>query len=351
MKNNIQRSKSGIEKQKSYVSIDDVAKLAGCAPATVSRRLNNPKLVNKKTTTAIDKAIEELGYVRNASARALRVKRSRLVGAIIPTLRHSIYAEMMEGLQQTLAQAGFALVHNTSNYDLDEELRQARTLVERGVEAVVLVGTKHKPAMIDLLGSRGVTSIATYALHDGFEFTSIGFDNRKAAHLAAGKLCDLGHRRFAMICGILRNNDRARARLEGFLSALEERGVSRQDVAVREARYSIQDGQRAADEVLAEANRCTAIFCGSDIIAVGAIHACRSRGLRIPYDISIVGFDNLEIAAYTNPPLSTLNVPAFAMGEEAANHIINSQPGNPSIRRVELQVSYVERESTAPPPR
>lgn len=350
MKDNIQPSKPGTAKKKSYVSIDDVARLAGCAPATVSRRLNNPKLVKKKTTSAIDKAIEELGYVRNASARALRANRSRLVGAIIPTLRHSIYAEMMEGLQRTLARAGFGLVHNTSNYDLDEELRQALTLVERGVEAVVLVGTKHKAAMIDLLTSRGVTSVATYALHDGFEFTSIGFDNYKAAELAANKLLALGHRRFGMICGVLRNNDRARARLEGFLGALEQRGISRDDVVVREAKYSIQDGQRAANEVLDQAQRCTAIFCGSDIIAVGAIHACYARGIQVPRDISIIGFDNLEISAYTNPPLSTLNVPAFAMGEEAANHIINSEAGNPSIRRVELQVTYVERESTAPPP-
>lgn len=332
------------------VSIADVAALAGCAPATVSRRLNTPDSVGQKTVDAIDKAIAELGYVRNASARALRASRSHLVGAIVPTLRHSIYAEMLEGLQRTLADNGFSLIHNTSDYDLEEEYRQALTLVERGVEAVVLVGTRHKAKTFELLSARGVTCVTTYALQEGFKFTSVGFDNRRAAAIAAEKFYALGHRRFAMIAGITHNNDRARARIEGFVEALIARGVSRDDIAIAEAPYTIEEGQRATGRFVDEGTPFTALFCGSDILAVGALRALKDRGVKVPGDVSLIGFDNLEISAFTDPALSTLNVPAFSMGEETANHIVRTTPGKPAVRRVELEVSYVERGSVGPVP-
>ena len=333
------------------VGIADVAKLAGCAPATVSRRLNDPGKVSDNVIRAIDAAIDQLGYVRNDFARVLRSNRSRLVGAIIPTLRHSIYAEMLAGLQQTLAKSGFALIYNTSDYDLEEEHVQARTLVERGVEAVVLVGTRHRAKTFELLRSRRVNCVVTYALQDDFSLTSFGFDNRRAAAIAADKLCDLGHRRFAMIAGVTHNNDRARGRVEGFLQALGARGIASEGVVVREAPYRIGDGRRAMVEILEQDPSVTAVFCGSDVLAIGALAECRQRGIAVPERISIVGFDNLEIAAYTDPPLSTLNVPAFEMGREAANYIIRSDPAQPSPSKFEFNVEFVERGTTARPPR
>lgn len=339
----------GKKKLTSQVSISDVAHMAGCAPATVSRRMNNPQMVSDKVKQSIDAAIESLGYVRNGSARALRSSRSRLVGAIVPTLRHSIYAAMLEGLQKTLSNEGFALIHNISNYDLEDEYQQARTLVERGVEAVVLVGTRHKKKTFDLLNSHNVTSVITYALADGFKTTSVGFDNKRASALAANRLYELGHRKFAMLSGITQNNDRATSRLDGFIEALAKKGIPRSDILVREAKYFIEDGIRATDDLLSSNTDFTAIFAGSDILAVGALHACKAKGVRVPEDMSIIGFDNLEIAAFSDPPLSTLNVPAYTMGEESANHIMRNTPENSAARRVELEVSYVERASTASP--
>lgn len=329
-------------------SIADVARLAGCAPVTVSRRLNDPKLVSPDVVNAIDDAIQKLGYVRNESARALRSNRSRLVGAIIPTLRHSIYAEMIEGLQQNLAQNGFALVHNTTEYDLDEELKQARTLVERGVEALVLVGTRHRQKTFDLLKSRNVTAVVTYALEPGFGVTSVGFDNAAAAALAARRLHDLGHRRFGMLAGISANNDRAKSRIDGFVAALVERGINASTIAIEESVYQIGEGRAAMARLLAKSPEVTGILCGSDILAVGALYECRQRGIAVPERISIIGFDNLEIAAYTDPALSTLDVPAYEMGVEAANFIASLVPGRTTIKRVELEVQLVERQTTGP---
>lgn len=330
------------------VGISDVARMAGCAPATVSRRFNNPKVVSPSVLKAIDEAIEKLGYVRNDSARSLRSSRSHLVGAIIPTLRHSIYAEMLAGLQQVLEKNGFALIHNTSEYDLDEEYRQAKTLVERGVEAIVLVGTRHRGKTFDLLRSLGITCAVTYAIDEGFRVTSVGFDNRRGAAVAANKLLSLGHHRFGMIAGITSNNDRAISRVEGFVETLVQNGIDRNTISIVEAPYQIGEGRAAMATLLDNDPAITAIFCGSDVLAIGALSECRRRGISVPEECSIIGFDNLEISAYVDPPLSTLNVPAFEMGLEAARHIVLSEPGKSAIRKVELNIEYIERGTTGP---
>ncbi|MBU9731530.1 LacI family DNA-binding transcriptional regulator [Klebsiella variicola] len=335
------------ENETRRASLADVARLAGCSPATVSRRLNNPSAVGPDVTRAIDNAIEELGYVRNESARSLRASRSRLVGVIVPSIRHSIYADLLCGLQTVLEKNGFALIHNTSDYNLDEEYKQARTLVERGVEALVLVGLRHRGKLFELLKAHNVTCVITYALQEDFKISSVGFDNRRAAGLAATRLYELGHRRFAMLAGITANNDRAQARVDGFVETLKTLGVSKSDIMIREADYQIKAGQQAMASLLDEdAQRPTALFCGSDVLAIGAMAECRRRDIRVPEDMSIIGFDNLEISAYVYPPLSTLNVPAYEMGEEAAKYICHSEPGRTAPKRIELNVEYVDRGTT-----
>jgi len=328
------------------VNIADVARLAGCAPATVSRRLNHPAMVSPSVIKIIDNAIENLGYVRNDSARSLRSSRSRLVGAIIPTLRHSIYAEMLSGLQNTLEKHGFALIHNTSDYNLDEEYRRAHTLVERGVGAIVLVGTRHRAKTFDLLAAHGINCVLSYALHDDLTLTSIGFDNYRAAALAATRLYELGHRHFGMIAGLTAHNDRAQARVDGFVETLLAKGIERRDIILREAPYGIGAGSEAFAALLAERTAMTALFCGSDILAVGAMYECRVRGIAIPDELSIIGFDNLEMSQYVYPPLTTLNVPAYEMGVEAGQYIVHGEAGNSAPKRVELGIDYIERATT-----
>lgn len=338
-----------MRKSEGRARLTDVARLAGCAPVTVSRFFNDPGRVSEDVKRAIEGAIGQLGYYRNESARVLRSKRSKLVGVVIPTLRHSIYADMVEGLQRKLATHGFSLIHNVSDYDLDEEHAQARNLIERGVEAIVLVGTRHRRKTLDMLKDSAVTCVVTYALRDDFQVASVGFDNHRAAALAAEKLLALGHRRFAMIAGITHDNDRAQSRVEGFSAALAQAGIPPAELCVREARYDIREGQAAMADLLDRAPGTTAVFCGSDVLAVGALRECRNRGLAVPADISIIGFDNLEISEYTDPPLSTLNVPAVEMGEEAANYIVQTGPGEAAPKKVELQVGFVPRGTTAAP--
>lgn len=331
--------------------MQDVADTVGCSIATVSRALTRPALVSNEIRQRIIDAVRDLGYVPNSSARALRSLRTKVVGAIIPTLDHAIYARLIDSLQRRLAVAGVSLIHNTDDYNLDFEVERVRLLLEHGVEGVLLVGAQHRTATLDLLVEREVPFTVTYALPKEERLPCVGFDNIKAGALAAQHLLGLGHRRLAMIAGITADNDRAADRVAGFLQGAAAQGILGEQVAVVEAPYRMESGHAAMSYLLRAHPGFTAVFCGSDILATGAIKACRDAGLQVPEQISVIGFDNLEITRFLTPPLTTIEVPARAMGEQAAEYLLASPTKRQFLRRIELETRLVLRETTAPPPR
>jgi LacI family transcriptional regulator len=326
----------------------DVAKLAECSPATVSRVLNGNPTVNISVRERVVRAAAELRYVPNGSARALRSTRTRLVGAIIPTLNHAIYATMVDALQARLAEKGVSLILNTSTYDIDLEYEQAKLLVERGAEAVVLVGAEHRPQTLTMFDQKRVAYVFTYTSTATEAGAAVGFDNTRAGRAAARYLLDLGHRRLGMIAGITQDNDRARGRRDGFLQELSKAGIDASSIPVAEGAYKIENGRNSMKMLMAISPRPTAVFCGSDILAAGAIKYCIEAGLAVPQDVSIMGFDNLEIAMLTAPELTTLEVPARDMGRLAADYILASPLQRRHLRERELPISLVVRGSTGP---
>lgn len=329
----------------------DVARLAECSPATVSRVLNGNPTVGKNERERVLKAAEELGYVPNGSARALRSTRTRLVGAIIPTLDHAIYAIMVDGLQDRLSEKGVSLIINTSAYDLDLEYEQAKLLMERGVETIVLVGGDHKPETLALLEQKRCGYVFTYTCSANPTGGAIGFDNEKAGATAADYLYSLGHRHFGMIAGVTKDNDRARDRRDGFVDALLTLGVPPNQINTVEARYDVDSGKLAMQSLFQSTVHPTAVFCGSDILAAGALKLCQSRGIRVPEDISIVGFDNLEIAKLTTPDLTTLEVPAREMGSLAGEYALANERERALLRERELDIRLIVRNSSGTAPK
>lgn len=329
----------------------DVARLANCSLATASRVLNGNPRVGQDERERVMRAAAELGYVPNGSARALRSTRSRLVGAIIPTLDHAIYATMVDGLQARLAESGVSVIISTSHYDLDLELEQARLLVERGAESIVLVGSTHSAQTMALLNQKRVDHVFTYTSTAVESGAAIGFDNEKAGAAAARFLLDLGHTRLGMIAGITTNNDRAKGRLDGFLAEVAARGHDPEAVPVVEGAYKVESGRQAMRSLMDMQHRPTAVFCGSDILATGAIKYCHQQGIVVPKDMSIVGFDNLEIAELTAPELTTLEVPAREMGSLAANYVLAPATQKRHLRQTELPIRIIVRGSTGAAPR
>lgn len=326
----------------------DVADAAGCSIATVSRTMTRPDSVSDEVRQRVTSAVRRLGYVPNGAARALRSLRTKVAGAIIPTLNHAIYAELTDSLQRRLAAAGVSLIHNTHDYDLDTELDRVRLLLEHRVEGIVLVGSVHRPVTLRLLTARRVPFTVTYALPEDKEIPCVGFDNGKAGALAARHLLGLGHRRVAMIAGITEDNDRAGDRLAGFVEAVKA-GTGNGGVAAVEAPYRMDSGRAAMAHLLQTRRGFTAVFCGSDILAAGALKACREANIAVPEAMSVLGFDNLEITRYLTPELSTIEVPARAMGEQAAEYLLASPTSRRFQHRVELEARLVLRGTTAPP--
>ena len=329
------------------VTLHDVAKRAGCSLATASRVLNDSKTVGHEVREKVRKAAESLGYVPNASARALRSTETRLVGAVIPTVDHAIYAVMIHALQQRLGERQISLILSTSMYDTDLELIQVRQLLERGVEAVVLVGSEHDPLTLDLIEQRGIPYVLTYTNRPCRSGVPVGFDNEEAGRAAARFLLGLGHRKLAMIAGITRHNDRARERVSGFLAELAAQDISASEVPVHEAPYSVSAGMAAMRDVLKASDWPTAVFCASDILAAGAIKQCTANGIDVPGTISILGFDDLEVARLTTPELTTFEVPAADMGRLAADVLMASPTQKLHLGNTELFVRMAVRGSTA----
>lgn len=335
-------------KSRKQVVLLDVAARAGCSTASVSRVLNQPDRVNDELRSRVEAAMRELGYTPNNAARALRSRRTHIMGIVIPTLNYAIYAGLVEGLQHKLAEHGYSLLVATSEYDLSREEERARVLLERGVEGLVLVGDTHRSTLYHLLDSTGTPYINTYVYTAEGAHPCVGFDNRQAAAQIAGFLLGLGHRRFGMISAVTTGNDRAAERVAGVQATLEQHGLPLPPDAVYQCPYSIASGREGFRYLRSLAVSPTAVVCGNDVLAIGALIEARALGIRVPEDVSIVGFDNLEFAAHVDPPLTTIDVPAKEMGESAAGVLVRRATGQSAVPSIRLEPRLIVRRSTGP---
>lgn len=333
------------------VRVTDVARHAGCAPATVSRALNNPGKVSPEKRAKIESAMRELGYVRNHAARALRSQRSHMIGVLIPTLDYAIYARLVGSASNCLSAAGISTLIATFSYDLDAELKEARSLLERGAEALILVGEHHRPELYELVRQFEVPYVNTYVFDPSGDHPTVGFDNAMAAAEIARHLVHIGHRRICVLSGITKDNDRTTKRLEGVRHELLANGIELQDSMIVERPYSISDGRKGCALLLSRRPKPTAIICGNDVLATGALLECAERRVAVPDELSIVGFDNNEFAMHSNPPLTTIEVPAEDMGRNAATYLLAKLKGDEVTMHHSVDVQLILRKSTAPPKR
>ncbi|MFY0596625.1 MAG: LacI family DNA-binding transcriptional regulator [Cognatishimia sp.] len=330
--------------------LDDVARVAGVSTATVSRCLNTPDRVAKATLDKVMKTVEELGYTPHFGARVMAAKRTFTVGAIIPTMENAIFARGLQAFQEELHKRGFTLLVSSSGYQPEVEKEQIRTLVARGADALLLIGYDREPEIYEFLRKRNVPVFVAWAYAPEHDLPSIGFDNLNAMCRLAQKVIDFGHRKIAVISGIIEGNDRAFNRLEGIKNALRQNGLDVDQMKVVETNYGIENGARALEQILSSTNPPTAVMCGNDVLAVGALRYASKAGLRVPEDISITGFDDIELASIVTPTLTTVHVPHREMGRKAATELANLVEGIAGVRMEELETSLRIRDSLGAPP-
>ena len=336
---------------KKVVRVVDVAKAANCSSATVSRALNAPEKVRPEILSRVLATAERLGYTPNNAARALRSRRTRICGVVLPTLNHAIYAREANALEEKLSEAGYSLLVTTSEYDPKREFRQTKLLVERGAEGVVLVGDAHDPRLYELLRVRNVPFINTYVFDPTSGHPCAGFDNQRAAFQIVEFLIQLGHRDIGVIAGISKHNDRVQERIEGIRKALSSYDLRYDPKLCVEEPYSIDAGYDGMRLLLGKEKTPTAVVCFSDILAIGALGCCADQEVAVPREMSIVGFDNLDYAPYVRPALTTLEVSAAEMGWRAAEYLIARLHGAPTREYSELETKLIVRSTTCPPQR
>ncbi|CTQ62167.1 LacI family DNA-binding transcriptional regulator [Roseibium album] len=293
-------------------NLRDVAKLANVSVATVSRVLNTPDSVAEATKAAVTAAIAELRFVPSAAARAINSGRSRVVGALVPTLDHAIFARYLAAIEQTLSGYRLSLVVATTKGDAAIEAEKAQTLVDIGAEGLIVSGVTHEPGLYDLIERCQLPAVATSYYDPDFHLPTIGYDNAGAGRIALQHLLDLGHSRIAVVHGSLIGNDRTLARLKG----LEDTGDA--ELSFVEADLSIEDGCKSAQTILSAAHRPTAILCLSDVLATGVLYEMQRQGVGVPQDVSVIGIDDLPGSAHASPSLTTVHLPVVRMGHATA---------------------------------
>jgi LacI family transcriptional regulator len=286
-------------------------------------------------------------YVSHGMAMSLASNRSSTLGLIIPTITNSIYASSTQAIQFVAQRAGYSVLLGVSEFSPEQEEALIRRLLERRVDGIILTGDRRNDHY-ELIEANGVPYIVTWKLTGGPDRPCVSFDNYAAGCLAMKHLIDFGHRRIGLICGRSDVNDRAHERRRAYEDSLRNIGISPDPALIFERDFEYIEGRAAMHRMLADAQPPTAVFCANDIQAIGALAECRNIGLDVPRNISIIGFDDLPVAQFTDPQLTTIRVPAQRMGQLAATRLIDWIRDRHQPMTEELPVELIVRGTTGP---
>ncbi|MDQ3461290.1 MAG: LacI family transcriptional regulator [Deinococcota bacterium] len=321
------------------VKIKDVAKHANVSISTVSRVVNELDRVNPETRERVLEVIRELRYQPSAFARGLAIQRTQTLGFVIPILSDPFFLEIVRGVEEAAAAAGHNLLVASQPFEHDAR-RYLQLFDQRRVDSMILVGIKVPPEELERLLAQGFA--VAFVQQDGGEgaLTFLA-DNYGGARVLAEHLLELGYRRIAYIAGSDYTPDNAE-RLRGLKDALAGRGLA--PFAFAQGDYHRGSGSRAMAELIARGPLPEAVFAANDQMAIDAVITIREQGLRVPEDIAVVGFDDVPMAGYVSPALTTVRQPAYEMGYRAASAVLD--PEKPlAPKRVVLPTQVVVRQS------
>lgn len=334
-------------------TIQDVARAARVSTATVSRALSSPDLLTDRTREAVFDAIRTTGYRVNQAARNLRMQRAGAVLVLVPNLGKPFYSSILAGLSEGFADSDYAvLIADTEARPLSEgEL--AGNFLDGRIDGVICLDGNMPPAVLAACVAAGVADRIVFACEwvEGAEFPTVQSDNEHGARLAIRHLHALGHRRIAHVTGP-EGNVLTGARRKGMVEERMRLGLPVRDDWIIRGDFSLESGHAAALRILDMAERPTAVYCAADTVAFGLISGLEKGGLSVPGDISVVGFDGIEMSEYFVPPLTTILQDRPEIGRRAARMLLarlNRSGTTASDRSAMVPVELVVRASTAPP--
>jgi LacI family transcriptional regulator len=346
-----ERNAAPMEAPQRRRSIRDVAELAGVSVGTVSNVLNKPSLVAEGTRTRVEDAIRSLGFVRNGSARQLRAGTSQAVGAIVLDISNPFFTDVARGVEDRLTEDDRILILASSDEQRSKEERYLRLLEEQGVQGVLVSPAEADLSWLDATRARGTAVVLIDRTSPTTDMCSVSVDDIKGGELAAAHLVEMGHRRIAFVNGPSKIRQCADRR-KGVRKALRAAGLPAASslVEVIVETQNADGGERALDELLDLPEPVTAIACVNDLTALGVLRGLMRRGIRVPEDVAVVGYDDVEFAAVLATPLTSVRQPRYQIGRAAADLLLDEtrRDGTHRHRQIQFQPELIVRSSSQP---
>ena len=333
-------------------TIKDVAKLAGVSTTTVSHVINKTRFVAEDTREAVRAAIKELHYSPSAVARSLKVNHTKTIGLLATSSEAPYFAEIIEAVENRCFAKGYTLILGNAHNDQKKQKAYLAMMAQKRVDGLLVMCSEYPDSLISMLeDNRNIPMVVMDWGESRGDFTDTVLDNAfEGGYLAGRYLIERGHRDIGAIPGQLERNTGG-GRHAGFLKALNEAGITLRDEWLVQGDFEPESGYRAMQQILSQKQHPTAVFCGGDIMAMGAICAADEMGLRVPQDISVIGYDNVRNARYFTPALTTVHQPKERLGETAfdmlLDRIINKRE---EPQTIEVHPSLIERRSVADGP-
>jgi DNA-binding LacI/PurR family transcriptional regulator len=336
------------------MNIKAVAKRANVSTATVSRTINGSDKVSPETAARVQKAIDELKFIPNTNARALGSGRSSLLGLIISDITNPFFPELVKAFEDIAIGEGQEVLIANTNYDPHRTMHCVTRMLQRKVDGVAIMTSEMDEHLIDLFRRSQIPVVFLDLGRPGPGISCLYIDYSVGVEMAMNHLVGLGHKRIAFISGPMRLAS-ARTRYRAFMESSARDHLNASPELVQEGNHRPDGGYEAMRRILTAKNRPTAVLASNDLTAIGAMGAIFEQGLRVPEDISIIGFDDIQLSAYTAPPLTTVQVPHGEIAKAAVHALLSTkhEPGMKLLQGEQHMISpmFLQRYSTGPVPK
>ena len=326
-------------------SIKDVAKEAGVSIATVSRVINKVDVVNEETKKKVQEAIDKLGYSPNIVAQSLKTQRSKSIGILVPDISSQVYPEIVRGAEDVAQMYDYSIILCNSDFDMEKEKKYIKVMKEKMVDGMLYMSSSLDPEILQYIRDLNMKTILVETIEQEKILPSVTIDNRSAAHDAVKLLLDKGHKKVAYI-GIKKDRRNAWAkRFDGYEDALKEAGIELNEDLTYYGDLKAQTGYKGINSIL-DKTEVEAVFCGSDEIAMGVINALRDKDIKVPEDVSVMGFNDIYEASIFYPKISTVAQPLYDMGSVSMRILVKMLRNEPSDQdHYVLPYQIIERDS------
>lgn len=332
-----------IEGNMKYITLKMVAERAGVSVNTASRAINNKSDINEETKKRVLKVAQELGYVQNATAVALRTKKTRTLGVVIADNRNPFYAEVLNGIEEAAREKNYHIILANTQRDYQKEEEAINLLLAKRVDGLLITPVQDRNDDIKKLIEANIPFVIVGRDFENIEVDAVYNDEVKGGFFATEYLIKKGHKRIAFINGFLHKSP-AQGRLEGYKKALKEHGIPLVDMMVSVGDIDVEDGYERTKQMLEKNLDFTAIFAYNDMMAFGAMQVIKEKGLRIPEDIGLVGYDDIPFSSLISPSLTTIKLKKQELGAESVKLLLSRINGSrEKMKKIMLNVELIVR--------